>query len=48
MLFREAITGYCESHTKHTSTLWGQNAGLCYVKVGDACSRPDSWAVFLP
>jgi hypothetical protein len=26
MLFKEIIAVYCENHTEHTNTLWGQNA----------------------
>jgi hypothetical protein len=34
MFFRETITAYCENHTKHTDTLYGQNAEFLYVKAG--------------
>jgi translation initiation factor IF-1 len=26
MLFGETVAVYCENHTEHTNTLWGQNA----------------------
>jgi hypothetical protein len=26
MLFRETVAVYCENHTEHTNTLYGQNA----------------------
>jgi hypothetical protein len=35
MLFRETVAVYCENHTKHTDTLWGQNAEFWYIKADD-------------
>jgi hypothetical protein len=34
MLFREIIAVYCDSHTKHTNTLFGQNTESLYCKAG--------------
>jgi hypothetical protein len=34
MLFRETVAVYCENHTEHTDTLFGQNAEFWYVKAG--------------
>jgi hypothetical protein len=34
MLFRETVAVYCENHTEHTNTLYGQNAEFQYVKAG--------------
>jgi hypothetical protein len=34
MLFGEATDAYCENHTKHTNTLYRQNAEFLYVKAG--------------
>jgi hypothetical protein len=28
MLFGETVAVYCENHTEHTDTVWGQNAQL--------------------
>jgi hypothetical protein len=30
MLFRETVAVYCENHTEHINTLYGQNAGKIY------------------
>jgi hypothetical protein len=38
MLFRETVSVYCEN-TKHTNTLWGQNAEFCCIKAGDTYSN---------
>jgi hypothetical protein len=39
MLFREIIAVYCENHTEHINTLWGQNAGFFFnVKAGGTYS----------
>jgi hypothetical protein len=32
MLFRETVAVYCENHTEHTNTLYGQSAEFYYVK----------------
>jgi hypothetical protein len=32
ILFREMVAVYCESHTKHTNTLCGQNAEFYLLK----------------
>jgi hypothetical protein len=34
MLFGETVAVYCENHTEHTDTLWGQNAEFWCVKAG--------------
>jgi hypothetical protein len=34
MLFRATVTANCEIHTKHTTTMCGQNADFLYVKAG--------------
>jgi hypothetical protein len=34
MLFREIIAVYCENHTEHINTLYGQNAVFVNVKAG--------------
>jgi hypothetical protein len=34
MRFRETVAVYCENHTEHTDTLYGQNAEFWYVKAG--------------
>jgi hypothetical protein len=31
MLFRETVAVYCENHTEHTNTQWGQNAQFCNI-----------------
>jgi hypothetical protein len=36
---KEKVGVYCESHTKHTNTLCGQNAEFLYVKVSDTYSN---------
>jgi hypothetical protein len=33
MLFRKIIAVFCENHTQHTSTLYGQNAEILNAKV---------------
>jgi hypothetical protein len=38
MLFGEIIAVYCENHTEHTNTLFGQNAEFPNVKVGGTYS----------
>jgi hypothetical protein len=35
LLFRLIIIVYCQSSSKHASTLCGQNAEFKYVKAGD-------------
>jgi hypothetical protein len=32
MLYGEILVVYCENHTKHTNTLWGQNAEILMFK----------------
>jgi hypothetical protein len=32
MLFGETVAVYCENHTEHINTLWGQNAEFWDVK----------------
>jgi hypothetical protein len=34
MLFRETVAVYCENHTEHTNTIFGENPELWYVKAG--------------
>jgi hypothetical protein len=43
MLFREIISVYDESNTKHANTLCGQNTKFYYVKAGGIYS--DRWAL---
>jgi hypothetical protein len=31
MLLRETVAVYCENHTEHINTMWGQNAELLNV-----------------
>jgi hypothetical protein len=35
MLFREIIAVYSDNYTKSKNTLWGQNAEISNVKVGE-------------
>jgi hypothetical protein len=35
-MFREKIAIYCDNHTKHTNTFYGQNAEFLDVKAGGA------------
>jgi hypothetical protein len=39
MLFRETIAVYCENHTKHANTLYGQNVEIYYIKFGGTYSK---------
>jgi hypothetical protein len=39
LLFREKIAVYCETHTKRTNALCGQNAEFYYVKAGGTYGR---------
>jgi hypothetical protein len=32
MLFRETVAVYCENHTEHTDTLYGQNTEFSVLK----------------
>jgi hypothetical protein len=34
MLFRETVAVYCENHTEHTDTLYGQNVEFWFAKAG--------------
>jgi hypothetical protein len=34
MLLGEKTAVYCENHTEHTDTLYGENAEFSYVKAG--------------
>jgi hypothetical protein len=34
MLFRETVAVYCENHTEHTNTLFGQKVEFWYVNTG--------------
>jgi hypothetical protein len=43
MLFGETVAVYCENHTEHTDTLFGQNAEFWCVKAGGIYSY--HWAV---
>jgi hypothetical protein len=43
MLFEETVAFYCENHTEHTDTLYGQNVEFWCVKAGGTCS--DHWAL---
>jgi hypothetical protein len=39
MLFGGTVAVYCENHTEHTDTLFGQNAEFYYVKAGGIYSN---------
>jgi hypothetical protein len=43
MLFKKTMAVYCEIHTKHKNTLWGQNEEFRYVKAGGIYSN--QWAL---
>jgi hypothetical protein len=38
ILFREMEAVYCENHTKHINTLYGQNSEFLNVEDGGACT----------
>jgi hypothetical protein len=37
MLFRETVAVYCENHTEHKNTPFGQNSEFWYVNVSGTC-----------
>jgi hypothetical protein len=43
MLFKVTATPYCDNHTKHTDTLYGQNAEFWFVKEGGTYSNHWAW-----
>jgi hypothetical protein len=38
MLFRETVAVYCEDHTEHINTVFGQNSAILSVKAGGKCN----------
>jgi hypothetical protein len=43
MLFRERISVYCDNHTNHKNTLYGEKIEFDYVEAGGIYS--DHWAL---
>jgi hypothetical protein len=39
MLLKETVAVYCESHTEHKNTLYGQNVEFWYVNAGGTYSN---------